>query len=123
MAVMLLMTAMTFTVKALGLVASERKSADRRLTRDWPHRTCWNADRLPFADVSEEKVRAIAAAEHAETALPGADWQVAVVDDPSGSLAAKRISVRLSWKQRSENSEAPLRLSAWVFPGAQGGKP
>ncbi len=124
MALMLLMAAMTFTVKALGLVAAERKSADRRLYAGLAvSNVLERATSLPFADVSEENVRAIAEAAHAEQALPGANWQVTVVAESSGPLAAKRISLRLSWNQRSENAEAPLRLSAWVFQSSQGGQP
>jgi hypothetical protein len=124
MAVMIVIAAMTFTVKALGLAASERKSADRRLCAGLAASNLLErATALPFGEVSEAKVKSLADAEHADRALPGADWQVAVVDESAGPVASKRITVRLTWKQRSENLEAPVRLSAWIYQGPKGGRP
>jgi hypothetical protein len=124
MALLLLMAAMTFTVKALGLAAAERKSADQRLCATLAvSNVLERATAHSFDDVSEARVRSLLDAEHADDSLPGADWRVEVVDDPIGKLAAKRITARLRWKQRSENWDAPVRISAWVFPDAKGARP
>ena len=119
MAIVLLMIAMTLTVKVLGWIAHERRAADRReravvevanlMERITAHR---------FEEVTPELARRADAfrARHGQS-LP--DPELAVLDgagEGTGALAAKRIAIRLRWRGRSGEWEAPVRLTSWMHP-------
>lgn len=116
MAVMLIVAAMSLMVKALGVVANERREADRRL---WAVEAASNvlerASAEPFEGITREKVDAIAADTGAERVLPGAAWESTVEDDRGAPVPAKRVSLRLRWKNRSGGLGEPVRLSTWVY--------
>jgi len=109
-------TAMTVTVKVLGWMAAERRAGDRR---QWASQEAANvlerAVAGPYDALTAERVRALASAAKAETVLPGAAWDVEVADDPAAPRPARRVSLRLRWRDRSGGWGAPVRLSAWVF--------
>jgi hypothetical protein len=69
----------------------------------------------PFDRVSEETVKALTGAAEAGRWLPGADWEVSVTDDRSAPVPARRVALRLRWKERSGNWVAPVRLTSWVY--------
>lgn len=116
LSVLVLMAAMGISVRVLGWVATERRAADRR---QWALQEVANvmerATAEPFDRLSPAKVRAIAADSEAARRLPDGSWEVAVDDEPDAPAPAKRVSVRLRWKERSGGWDAPARLTAWVF--------
>jgi len=116
MAVMLVMAAMSLMVKALGVVANERREADRRL---WAVEAASNVlERVsaePFDGITRKIVDEIAAGVHAERVLPGATWESAVEDDRGAPVPAKKVSLRLHWNDRSKGPGAPVRLTTWVY--------
>jgi hypothetical protein len=120
MAVMILMVALTLTVKALHLVGVQRRAADRRI---WAAQTLSNAmERItdvPFEDVTESRAHEVTGAMHAERTLPQAKWEIAVVGEQSGPIRTKRVSLNLRWRDRSGATDGPARLSAWVFDGGR----
>ena len=119
LATVALMAAMGVTVKAVGWVARERRAADRR---SWALNAASNVlERVggePFEGVTPDRVRAIAEAAGAAGVLPEAAWDVEVADDPgSPTVAGRRVSVRLRWKDRSGDWTGPVRLTSWVYRG------
>jgi hypothetical protein len=116
MSVLVLLAAMNVTVKVLGWVGTERRGADRR---QWAVQAASNVlERVaagPFDRVTPDNVKAITARTDASRVLPGPAWEVEVDDEPGSPVPARRVSVRLRWKERSGEWGAPVRLSAWVF--------
>jgi hypothetical protein len=115
-AALLLMAAMSITVKALGWVARERRSADRR---QWAAQEVSNVmEQLtaePFEKLNTARAREITLASKAERVLPGASWQVEIVNEARPDFPGKRLSLLLRWKDRVGEWGAPVRLTSWVF--------
>lgn len=117
-ALLLLMVAMNLMVRILGVVGTERRASDRRL---WAVETASNvlerASSEPFDAVTAKAVRAIADEADVAKVLPGAAWDVAVEADKEATVVAKKIALRLRWKERSGEWTSPVRLSTWVYRG------
>jgi hypothetical protein len=111
----LLMAAMTLTVKMLAWVGAERRAADRR---QWAIHALSNAlERLssePFDRVTNERARALLKESPFAGAVPTAEWDATVVADQEAPVASKRVSVRVRWPGRSGEWDAPVVLSTWV---------
>jgi hypothetical protein len=118
----MLVVVMTLTVQVLGYAGQQRRAADQR------QRAMLEAANLleritagPFDEVTPERARRLAIEPATPASLPGADWAVDVTDDPPGpGRSAKRIAVRLRWKGRLGEWEAPVRLVTWI---ERGGRP
>ncbi len=119
MATVLLVVAMTLTVKVLGWAAHDRRTAERR------ERAVVEAANVmerisaqPFEQLTPELAGRVTLSEAARESLPGAELAVDLQSGdgtgPAG-LAAKRIAVRLRWRGRSGSWEAPVRLTSWKF--------
>jgi hypothetical protein len=116
MGTVMVMIAMTLTVKVLGYAGSQRRAADHR------QRAVQEAANVmeritayPYDEITPERARELALSPSARQSLPHAELAVAVGDEqPGASRAAKRISVRLRWHGRSGEWESPVRLTTWV---------
>ena len=62
----------------------------------------------PYDGVTPEAARAVTLSEAARAVLPGAELSV-VVDDRGAAPDARRVAVRLRWRQRSGEWDAPVR--------------
>jgi hypothetical protein len=115
----MLTVAMAMTVKVLGYAGQHRRSADQR------QRALLEVANLmeritagPFDEVTEERARRLSIAPEAAGSLPGAELAVEVKEERPGSdRSTKRIAVRLRWKGRSGEWEAPVRLTTWIEQG------
>lgn len=111
-----LIVAVGVTVRMLGWVAAERRSAERR---QWATHEAANAmERLagrPWETLTAESVGAESLSPSALEILPGGRLGVALKED--GAL--KRLTVEVRWRGRSGADEAPVRLSAWVARGKE----
>ena len=112
--VALLAIAMGVTVQALGWIASERRAIERR---QYAAQEAANVlERFvarPFDGLTPEAARAVTLSEAARAVLPGAELTV-LVDDKAASPDARRVAVRLRWRQRTGEWEAPVRLTTWI---------
>jgi hypothetical protein len=116
MATVMVMIAMTLTVKVLGYVGSQRRVADHR------QRAVQEAANVmeritayPYDEITGQRARQLTLSPSAQQSLPHAELAVAVMDEqPGAGRAAKRISVRLRWHGRSGEWESPVRLTTWV---------
>jgi hypothetical protein len=114
LALFLLAVAMTVTVQVLGLVAAERRAAERRqwaiqeVANVMEHLTAESWERL-----STESARGLAVSGEIRRKLPGAELAIDV-QEPGAGRMEKRLAVRLRWRNRAGGWEAPVRLTAWV---------
>lgn len=122
MSAVMLMIAMTLTMKVLGWVAAERRTWDRR---QWASQEVANLmERLtarPYESVTSSTVEKIGLSPQARQRLPDAELNVEVGENgPAGGQDSKRIEVRLRWHNRAGEWDAPVRLVSWVYRGGAG---
>ncbi len=112
----MLMIGMSLAVKVLGYAALQRRAAEQR------QRAVQEAanvmERLtayPFDEVTPERARAVSISPATLQSLPGAKLAVEVAPtQPGPGPSAKRIAVRLRWRNRAGDWEAPVRLTTWI---------
>jgi hypothetical protein len=122
MAAVLLMIAMTLTIKVLGLVALERRASERR------QRALIEVANLmeqmtapPFDDVTPELARRLALSPSARQSLPDSKLAVDVADgEPGPGRSAKQIAISLRWRGPDGEWMAPVRLTSWIERRRQG---
>ena len=69
----------------------------------------------PFDEVTAERARRLSISPESAASLPGAELSVEVNEEsPAAARSAKRIAIRLRWKGRSGEWEAPVRLTTWI---------
>jgi len=119
MATVLLMIAMTVTVRVLGWVALERRAAERRqralieVANVMERITAY-----PFEEVTPELVRRMTLSEPARRLLPDSELVLDVKDGAgAGGRTARRIAIRLRWRGRGGEWDAPVRLTSWIERG------
>jgi hypothetical protein len=109
-----LAVAMTATVQVLGWVALERRAVERR---QWAVLEVANLmEHLaaePWDRITPESARALARSEEIRQKLPGPELSI-TVDEDQTDRGAKRLAIRLRWRNRAGAWEAPVRLTAWV---------
>jgi len=116
MATVIVMIAMSLTVKVLGWVALERRSAERRQRAELEVANLMERITAhPFEEVTSDVARRMTLSTTAGQSLPDSDLAVEVTSsEPGAGRAAKRIGIRLRWKGRSGEWEAPVRLMSWI---------
>jgi hypothetical protein len=122
MAAVLLMIAMTLTVKVLGLVATERRGTERR------QRALVEVANLmeritayPFDEVTPELGGRLTLSPTGRQSLPDSELKVDVVgSEPAAGRSAKRIAIRLRWRGSDGEWVAPVRLTSWIERRRQG---
>jgi prepilin-type N-terminal cleavage/methylation domain-containing protein len=118
MALLVLSVAMILLVKLVTWTGLERREARRRtLAVQEVSNVMERLSLEPFDEVTAARARAIAQERSAEDALPGASWDVDVVDQPDPSAPARRVSLRLRWKHASGDTDKPVELTAWIYRG------
>jgi hypothetical protein len=122
MAAVLLMIAMTLTVKVLGLVALERRTSERRqralievanvMERISAH---------PFDEVTAELAGRLTLSPPARQSLPESELAVEILGaEPGPGRSAKRIAIKLRWRGPGGEWVAPVRLTSWIERRRQG---
>jgi hypothetical protein len=116
MATLLLMVAMSLTVRVLGWVGQERRSAERRQRAVIEVANAMERiSAYPYEQVSGEFVRKLLQESSADRTLPEAEWKTSVDEsNPGPGRAAKRILLRLRWKNRFLEWESPVGLTTWI---------
>ncbi len=118
MATVLLMIAMTLTVKVLSWVANERRSSDRRerataeVANLMERITAYGYDQ-----VTPGLAAGMALSQAARQSLPDAELTVDIAasrEDAPARPSSKRIGIRLRWRNRSGEWDAPVRLTSWI---------
>lgn len=116
MGTVMVMIAMTLTIKVLGYVGSQRRAAEHRQRAvQEVANVLERITAYPYDEITAERARQMALAPSAEPSLPGAELAVSVAEErPAAGRSAKRIAVRLRWRNRSGEWESPVRLTTWV---------
>lgn len=112
-AVFLLAVSMTATVRIIGWLASERRACERRqcATREAAN-VMEHLTALPWDSLTAESARNFALSEPSRSGLPSGELSVAV--DEQAAAGSKRLSVRVRWRNRAGEWDAPVRLTAWI---------
>jgi hypothetical protein len=112
----MLMIGMTLTVKVLGYAALERRAAEHRQRADLEVANVM--ERLtayPFDELTPERARTLSISPATLESLPGAELAVDVNPSQLGAgRSSKRIAIRLRWRNRAGEWEAPVRLTTWI---------
>jgi hypothetical protein len=116
MAAVLLMIAMTLTVKVMGYAGIERRATERR------QRALLEVANLmeritayQFDEVTSGLAGRMTLSDEARRSLPDPELVVNVAEKPSGvGRKAKRIAISLRWRGRSGEWERPVRLTSWI---------
>jgi Tfp pilus assembly protein PilV len=122
MAAVLLMIAMTLTVKVIGLVALERRGSERRqrallevanvMERITAH---------PFDEVTPELAGRLTLSPSARQSLPDSELKIDVAaSEPGPGRSARRIAIKLRWRGPDGEWVAPVRLTSWIERRRQG---
>ena len=116
MAGVMLAIAMTLTVQVLGHAGQQRRAAEHRQRAILEVANIMERiTALPFDLVTAERARRLSISPTAAGTLPGAELSVEVAEEqPAPGRSSKRIAVRLRWRGRSGEWEAPVRLTTWV---------
>jgi hypothetical protein len=116
MAAVMLSIVMTLTVKVLGYAGQQRRSADQRQRAILEVANVMEritAD--PFGQITADRARRLTISPAAAGSLDGSELAVEVTEEqPGPGRSAKRIAIRLRWKGRSGEWEAPVRLTTWI---------
>jgi hypothetical protein len=116
MAAVLLMIAMTLTVKVISYAGIERRATERR------QRALFEVANLmeritanEFEQVTAGLAGRMTLSEEAQRALPDSQLAVDVANKGPGiGRKAKRIAISLRWRGRSGEWERPVRLTSWI---------
>jgi hypothetical protein len=122
MSAVMLIIAMTLTVKVLGWMGTEHRAWDRR---QWAAQEASNlmeqVTARPFDAVTIEALKGLTLSAQARRLLPDAELDPDVAEnDSAGGPGSKRVSVRLRWRDRSGGWDSPVRLTTWIYRGRPG---
>ncbi|MHB1561779.1 MAG: hypothetical protein ACYC61_30385, partial [Isosphaeraceae bacterium] len=113
----LLAVILSLTVKVLGQVGQQRRAAERR------QRALVEASNAmeritarPYDEITPRSAAAVKLSPDAAAAVPGAELNVDVRDEPASGVSSRRVAVRLRWKDSAGQWEAPVHLVTWVEP-------
>ncbi len=116
MATVLLLIGMSLTVKVLGYANLQRRSAEHRQRA--VQEVANAMERLtahPFEEVTAERARAIRISQAAVQLLPDAELAIDVNEShPGTGQSVKRVAIRLRWRNRAGEWDAPVRLTTWI---------
>ena len=111
----LLGTVMAVTVPTLGWIVQQRRASLQR--QEAIAEVANIMERItirPWEQITTENVATLKLADETERQLPGAKLRVTVDAKPT-TPDAKRIAIELAWRNRAGRSNAPVRLTAWVY--------
>jgi Tfp pilus assembly protein PilV len=112
---MILMIAMTLAAKVTASLAAERRAWDRRgVAAVEVANALERIAAKPFDALAVGPVEGLSLSPTATATLPGAELTADAADDPAGELAARRVTIRLRWRDRAGDWDAPVRLVTWI---------
>lgn len=118
-ATILLAAAMTMTVQVLGHAGQHRRSADHRQRAILEVANAMERiSAMPFDEVTHNRANQLKLSPASASLLPDAELSIAVKEErPGPDRSSKRVTVRLRWRGRSGEWEAPVRLVTWIERG------
>ncbi len=119
----LLAVILSLTVKVLGQVGQQRRAAERRqralveVSNAMERITA-----RPYDEITPQNASAVRLSPDAAVALPGAEMNITVHDEPVSGVSSRRVAVRLRWRDSAGQWEAPVRLVTWIEPSPSPGR-
>lgn len=116
MAAVLLMVAMTLTVKVMSYAGIERRATERRqcgllVVANLMEKI--TAERFDL--VTARYAERITLSDETRRLLPDPQLVVDIAEiEPGPGRKAKRIAISLKWRGRSGDWDRPLRLTSWI---------
>lgn len=112
---LMLMIAMALAAKVTASLAAERRAWDRRgVATVEVANVLERIAARPFDALDVGPVGGLSLSPAASGTLPGAELTAEVADEPAGDLPARRVIVRLRWRNRAGDWDAPVRLVTWI---------
>lgn len=112
---LMLMIAMALAAKVTASLAAERRSWDRRgVAAVEVANVLERISARPFDALAVGPLEGLSLSPAASGMLPGAELTAEVADEPAGDLPARRVAVRLRWRNRAGDWDAPVRLVTWI---------
>lgn len=118
-ATILLGAAMTMTVQVLGHAGRVRRDADHRQQATLEVGNLMERlAAISFDELTDARAQNLKLSETTAHLLPDAQLSIAVKDErPAADRTSKRLAVKLQWRGRSGEWEAPVRLVTWIERG------
>lgn len=114
---LMLMIAMALAAKVTASLAAERRAWERRgVAAIEVANVLERIAARPFDALTVGAVEGLVISADASGTLPGAELTAEVADEPAGDLPARRVTVRLRWRNRAGDWDAPVRLVTWIHP-------
>ncbi len=118
-ATILLGAAMTMTVQVLGHAGRVRRDADHRQRATLEVGNLMERlAAIPFDELTDARARGLKLSESTARLLPDSELSVSVTEEkPAADRRSKRLAVKLRWRGRSGEWEAPVHLVTWLERG------
>lgn len=119
---MLLVIALGLVAQVVAAVANQRRTWDRRQIAVFEAANLM--ERLaarPFDELTAEGVKDLTVSDEAKRSLPEVQVDVSIIEpDSTAGEGAKRLVLRLQWRNRAGDWDAPVWLTSWVHPRKEG---
>ncbi len=100
----------------LTIVAMQRRSGNRRLLAVEEVANVMERIALrQYDELQEEQPPKVPLSDEAQRSLPGAALTIEVSPEGTRPPLGRRVTVQLTWENRSGQTNRPVRLSAWRY--------
>jgi hypothetical protein len=105
----------TMCVQMLSSTAVQRRAAERRMIAvEEATNVTESLGSLTWEELTPERIAEYRLSEPARQILGGGDLKIAIEPSTSGP-PAKLVRVEITWPSAGGGTDAPVRLSSWVF--------
>lgn len=118
----LLVIAMGLVAQVVAAVANQRRTWDRRQTAVFEAANLMErVTARPFDELTAEGTKDLTLSDEAKRSLPDVQADVSIIEpDSAGGEDSKRVVVRLQWRNRAGDWDAPVWLTSWVHRRKEG---
>lgn len=114
--IVLLLAAIGLVVQILaGEAAAQRATQHKLFAIELLSNMMEEQTALPYNEVSPQALAELKLPSEAHQLLPGATIK-ATVDPSDGPIKGKRLTLEITWPDRTGEASQPVRLSAWIYP-------
>ena len=111
----LLAVLLSASTQMLRVLSNQQRAAERRVVAlQAVQAVAEQIGNLPAEQVTADMARQVAIPEAARSYLPASRVNLVVAEEAE-PVAAKRVSIELSWSGPGGQPAAPVRLTTWVF--------
>lgn len=115
-AVSILAVLLASSVQVTSALSQHQRAAERRaLAMETAQALVEQLSNMRWNDLVPQAAERLAVPREVRPFLPGAKLEAAVVEERQ-PVAAKRVSIKLTWTAPGGGPAGPVRLTAWAFP-------